>query len=129
MILCPDLTQAYNSHKGSYFAFGGELMYRKYILLNECRKADIERVQALYDISQNNKCLNYINEVSEDIVDTENKLQDIRDKISSISDELSRKIVELKVYEGYTFERIADELYYSQRYIQLKYKQCGFIGE
>lgn len=118
----------YNSHRGSYFAFGGELMYRKYILLNECRKADIERVQALYDTSKNKKCLNYINEVSEDIVYTENKLQDIRDRISSISDELSRKIVELKVYEGYTFERIADELCYSQRYIQLKYKQCGFIG-
>ena len=97
------------------------MMYREYILLNECRKADIERVQALFDISKNKKCLNYINEVSEDIVDTENKLQDIRDKISSISDELSRKIVELKVYEGYTFERIADELYYSQRYIQMKY--------
>lgn len=104
-------------------------MYRKYILLNECRKADIERVKALYALSKSKKCLNYINEVSEDIVDTENKLQDIRDRISSISDELSRKIVELKAYEGYTFERIADELYYSQRYIQLKYKQCGFIGE
>ena len=104
-------------------------MYRKYILLNECRKADIERVQALYDISKNKKCLNYINEVSEDISNTESKMQDIRNRIESITDELSRKIVELKVYEGYTFERIADELYYSQRYIQLKYKQCGFIGK
>ena len=55
-------------------------------------------------------------------------MQDIRNRIESITDELSRKIVELKVYEGYTFERIADELHYSQRYIQLKYKQCGFIG-
>lgn len=105
------------------------MMYRKYILLNECRKADIERVQALYDISKNKKCLNYINEVSEDISNTESKMQDIRNRIESITDELSRKIVELKVYEGYTFERIADELYYSQRYIQLKYKQCGFIGK
>lgn len=104
------------------------MMYRKYILLNECRKADIERVQALYDISKNKKCLNYINEVSEDISNTESKMQDIRNRIESITDELSRKIVELKVYEGYTFERIAYELYYSQRYIQLKYKQCGFIG-
>lgn len=69
--------------------------------------------------------MNYINEVSEDIVDTENKLQDIRDRISSISDELSRKIVELKVYEGYIFERITDELYYSQRYIQMKYAKCN----
>ena len=102
-------------------------MYRKYILLNECRKTDIERVQALYDISKNKKCLNYINEVSEDIVDTDNKLQDIRDRISSISDELSRKIVELKVYEGYTFERIADELHYSQRYIQMKYAKCNVL--
>ena len=98
------------------------------ILPNECRKTDIERVQALYDISKNNKCLNYINEVSEDISNTESKMQDIRNRIESITDELSRKIVELKVYEGYTFERIADELHYSQRYIQLKYKQCGFIG-
>lgn len=105
------------------------MMYRKYILLNECRKADIERVQALYDISKNKKCLNYINKVSEDISNTESKMQDIRNRIESITDELSRKIVELKVYEGYTFERIADELYYSQRYIQLKYKQCGFIGK
>lgn len=104
------------------------MMYRKYILLNECRKADIERVQALYDISKNKKCLNYINEVSEDISNTESKMQDIRNRIESITDELSRKIVELKVYEGYTFERIAYELYYSQRYIQLKYSQCGFIG-
>ena len=104
-------------------------MYRKYILINECRKADIERVQALYDISKNKKCLNYINEVSEDISNTESKMQDIRNRIESITDELSRKIVELKVYEGYTFERIADELYHSQRYIQLKYKQCGFIGK
>lgn len=103
-------------------------MYRKYIMLNECRKADIERVQALYEISKNNKCLNYINEVSEDISNTESKMQDIRNRIESITDELSRKIVELKVYEGYTFERIADELHYSQRYIQLKYSQCGFIG-
>ena len=99
-------------------------MYRKYILLNECRKADIERVKALYDISKNNKCLNYINEVSEDIVDTENKLQDIRDRISSIHDELLRRILELKIYEGYTFEKIADELNYSQRYIQRKYSKC-----
>lgn len=105
------------------------MMYRKYILLNECRKADIERVQALYDISKNKKCLNYINKVSEDISNTESKMQDIRNRIESITDELSRKIVELKVYEGYTFERIAEELYYSQRYIQLKYKQCGFIGK
>lgn len=97
-------------------------------MLNECRKADIERVQALYNISKNIKCLNYINEVSEDIVDTENKLQYIRDRISSISDELSRKIVELKVYEGYTFERIADELCFSQRYIQLKYSKCRFTS-
>ena len=105
------------------------MMYRKYILLNECRKADIERVQVLYDISKNKKCLNYINEVSEDISNTESKMQDIRNRIESITDELSRKIVELKVYEGYTFERIACELYYSQRYIQLKYKQCGFKGK
>ena len=99
-------------------------MYRKYVLLNECRKADIERVKALYDISKNNKCLNYINEVSEDIVDTENELQEIRDTISSIHDELLRRILELKIYEGYTFEKIADELNYSQRYIQRKYSKC-----
>ena len=61
------------------------------------------------------------------IVDTENKLQDIRYRISSISDELSRKIVELKVYEGYTFERIADEVHYSQRYIQMKYAKCNVL--
>lgn len=102
------------------------MMYREYILLNERRKADIERVKALYDISKNKKCLNYINEVSEDISNTESKMQDIRNRIESITDKISRKIVELKVYEGYTFERIADELYYSQRYIQMKYAKCGF---
>lgn len=102
-------------------------MYREYILLNEYRKAEIKRVQKLYALSKNKKCLQYIDAISKDIANTESKMQDIRNRIESITDELSRKIVELKVYEGYTFEKIADELYYSQRYIQLKYAKCNAL--
>lgn len=98
-------------------------MYRNRILLNECRKAEIKRVKALYDISKNKTCLQYIGAISKDISDTESELQEIRDTISSIPDELSRRILELKIYEGYTFEKIADELHYSQRYIQRKYSK------
>lgn len=98
-------------------------MYRNRILLNECRKTEVKRVKALYDISKNKTCLQYIDAVSKDIADTESELQEIRDTISSIPDELSRRILELKIYEGYTFEKIADELHYSQRYIQRKYSK------
>ena len=114
----------YNSHRGSYFTFGGDLVYRNLVLLNECRKTEIKRVKALYDISKNKTYLQYIDAISKDIADTENELQEIRDTISSIHDELLRRILELKIYEGYTFEKIADELNYSQRYIQRKYSKC-----
>ena len=84
---------------------------------------EIKRMQSLYNVFKNKNIIPYIESIKKDIAKIEEKEILLNEYIKNIPDPLTRNIFELRFLHNKTFKQIADELYYSQRYIQEKYSR------